>query len=115
MTGVAQHSDYRDDPLGRLRRTANFLGVLAQNRRLGVLPEVAAMYEELRAEVERATAVFGMAVGDLEMRVVVVDRRLERFGQRRILGDLVVGIARPRPQERTPSPPRRARSPHARA
>ena len=27
MTGVADHSDYRSDPLGRLRRTANFLGV----------------------------------------------------------------------------------------
>jgi F-type H+-transporting ATPase subunit delta len=30
----------------------NFLSMLAQNRRLGVLPEVAAIYEELRADVE---------------------------------------------------------------
>lgn len=30
----------------------NFLRTLAENRRLGVLPEIAAMYEELRAEVE---------------------------------------------------------------
>ena len=30
----------------------NFLSTLAVNRRLAVLPEVAAMYEELRAEVE---------------------------------------------------------------
>jgi F-type H+-transporting ATPase subunit delta len=35
----------------------NFLNTLAQNRRLGVLPEVAAMYEELRAEVENVTDV----------------------------------------------------------
>ena len=26
MTAVAQHSDYRDDPFGRLRRTVDFLG-----------------------------------------------------------------------------------------
>jgi F-type H+-transporting ATPase subunit delta len=30
----------------------NFLNTLAQNRRLGVLPEIAAIYEQLRAEVE---------------------------------------------------------------
>jgi F-type H+-transporting ATPase subunit delta len=30
----------------------NFLDTLAQNRRLGLLPEIAAMYEILRAEVE---------------------------------------------------------------
>lgn len=30
----------------------NFLRTLAENRRLGLLPEIAAMYEELRAEVE---------------------------------------------------------------
>src|SRR5262245_44532507 len=33
----------------------NFLNTMAQNRRLGVLPEVAALYEELRAEVENVT------------------------------------------------------------
>jgi F-type H+-transporting ATPase subunit delta len=33
-------------------RGRNFLNTLAVNRRLAVLPEVAAMYEELRAEVE---------------------------------------------------------------
>ncbi len=26
MAGVADHSDYREDPIGRLRRTANFVG-----------------------------------------------------------------------------------------
>jgi F-type H+-transporting ATPase subunit delta len=35
----------------------NFLNTLAQNRRLAVLPEVAAMFEELRAEVENITDV----------------------------------------------------------
>jgi uncharacterized protein (DUF2236 family) len=27
MAGVAEHSSYREDPIGRLRRTANFVGV----------------------------------------------------------------------------------------
>jgi F-type H+-transporting ATPase subunit delta len=40
------------DALGR-----NFLSTLAQNRRLGVLPEIAAHYEELRAEVENVADV----------------------------------------------------------
>ena len=31
----------------------NFLNTLAQNRRLGLLPEIAAMYETLRAEIEQ--------------------------------------------------------------
>jgi F-type H+-transporting ATPase subunit delta len=35
----------------------NFLNTLAQNRRLAVLPEVAAMFEELRADVENVTDV----------------------------------------------------------
>lgn len=33
-------------------RGRNFLDTLAQNRRLGLLPEIAAIYEVLRAEVE---------------------------------------------------------------
>ena len=37
---------------GADERGRNFLSTLAQNRRLGVLPEVAALYEELRAEIE---------------------------------------------------------------
>jgi F-type H+-transporting ATPase subunit delta len=35
----------------------NFLNTLAVNRRLAVLPEVAAIYEELRADVENVTDV----------------------------------------------------------
>ena len=42
---------------GADERGRNFLNTLAQNRRLGVLPEVAAIYEELRAEVENITDV----------------------------------------------------------
>jgi F-type H+-transporting ATPase subunit delta len=42
---------------GADERGRNFLSTLAQNRRLGVLPEVAAIYEELRAEVESVTDV----------------------------------------------------------
>jgi F-type H+-transporting ATPase subunit delta len=38
-------------------RGRNFLNTLAINRRLAVLPEVAAIYEELRAEVENVTDV----------------------------------------------------------
>jgi uncharacterized protein (DUF2236 family) len=40
MTGVAQHSDYRDDPLGRLRRTANFLGVTTYGPRTEALAAI---------------------------------------------------------------------------
>jgi F-type H+-transporting ATPase subunit delta len=48
LIAEASHADER----GR-----NFLNTLAQNRRLAVLPEVAAIYEELRADVENITDV----------------------------------------------------------
>jgi F-type H+-transporting ATPase subunit delta len=35
----------------------NFLDTLAQNRRLGLLPEIASMYEALRADIERVADV----------------------------------------------------------
>jgi F-type H+-transporting ATPase subunit delta len=35
----------------------NFITLLAQNRRLGFLPEIAALYEQMRAEVENAVDV----------------------------------------------------------
>jgi len=35
----------------------NFLETLAQNRRLGLLPEIASMYETLRADIERVADV----------------------------------------------------------
>jgi F-type H+-transporting ATPase subunit delta len=43
----------------------NFLSTLAQNRRLGLLPEIAAMYEALRAEIERIADVEVVSATDL--------------------------------------------------
>jgi uncharacterized protein (DUF2236 family) len=43
MTGVADHSDYRNDPLGRLRRTANFLGVTTYGPRTKALETIQAV------------------------------------------------------------------------
>lgn len=44
VAGVADHSRYRDDPLGRLTRTANFVTVTA----FGAMPEVEAAVDEVR-------------------------------------------------------------------
>src|SRR4029450_6413032 len=35
----------------------NFIALLAQNRRLGFLPEIAALFEQMKAEVENAVEV----------------------------------------------------------
>jgi F-type H+-transporting ATPase subunit delta len=43
--------------VGRDDLARNFLGTLAQNRRLALLPEIAAMYETLRADVENVADV----------------------------------------------------------
>jgi F-type H+-transporting ATPase subunit delta len=43
----------------------NFLNTLAQNRRLGLLPEIAVMYESLRAEIEQIADVEVIAATDL--------------------------------------------------
>lgn len=43
----------------------NFLNTLAQNRRLGLLPEIAAMYEALRAEIEQIADVEVISATDL--------------------------------------------------
>lgn len=43
----------------------NFLDTLAQNRRLALLPEIAAIYEALRAEVERVADVEVVAATEL--------------------------------------------------
>jgi uncharacterized protein (DUF2236 family) len=44
MAGVAQHSSYREDPLGRLRRTAAFVGATTY----GTAEEAAAAIEQVR-------------------------------------------------------------------
>src|SRR5262245_54052721 len=49
VTGVAGSSL---DETGR-----NFIALLAQNRRLGFLPEVAALFEQMKSEVENAVDV----------------------------------------------------------
>jgi F-type H+-transporting ATPase subunit delta len=43
----------------------NFLNTLAQNRRLGLLPEIASMYEALRADIERIADVEVVAATEL--------------------------------------------------
>jgi len=43
----------------------NFLSTLAQNRRLGLLPEITAMYEQLRAEIERIADVEILSASEL--------------------------------------------------
>jgi F-type H+-transporting ATPase subunit delta len=61
----------------------NFLSTLAQNRRLGVLPEVAAHYEELRAEIENVADVHVTSAVELndaqrEQLSLALRRRLKR-------------------------------------
>lgn len=51
----------------------NFLDVLAQNRRLGLLPEIAAIYETLRAEVENIADV------QITSAVALTDAQRERL------------------------------------
>src|SRR5687768_12857061 len=46
-------ADIAGSNLGKLdEQSRNFLETLAHNRRLGLLPEIAAVYERLRAQVE---------------------------------------------------------------
>jgi F-type H+-transporting ATPase subunit delta len=52
IAGVASQQGLEVDAPGR-----NFLGILAQNRRLGYLPEIAAQFEQLRSEVENTVDV----------------------------------------------------------
>ncbi len=51
----------------------NFLNTLAENRRLGLLPDIAAIYETLRAEVERVADVH------LTSAVALSDAQRERL------------------------------------
>ncbi|MGE0114538.1 MAG: F0F1 ATP synthase subunit delta [Steroidobacteraceae bacterium] len=44
----------------------NFISTLAQNRRLGLLPQIAAMYETLRADVEKVADVAVVSAVPLE-------------------------------------------------
>jgi F-type H+-transporting ATPase subunit delta len=68
---------------GADQRGRNFLSTLALNRRLGVLPEVAAIYEELRAEVENVADVHVTSAVQLDEAqrarlAAVLKKRLKR-------------------------------------
>ena len=68
---------------GADERGRNFLSTLAQNRRLGVLPEIAAIYEKLRAEVENVADVHVTSAVQLDdaqraRLVAALRKRLER-------------------------------------
>ncbi|MFM7068127.1 MAG: oxygenase MpaB family protein [Actinomycetes bacterium] len=53
MTGVARHSAFRDDPLGRLARTGAYVGVTT----FGAVPEAEQMIAAVRAVHERVRGV----------------------------------------------------------
>jgi F-type H+-transporting ATPase subunit delta len=57
---IAEVAGNKLDEQGR-----NFLATLAHNRRLGLLPEIVAMYETLRAETERVADVEVVAAVEL--------------------------------------------------
>jgi F-type H+-transporting ATPase subunit delta len=61
----------------------NFLGTLAQNRRLDLLPDISAMYETLRAEIEQVADVHVSSAAALsapqrERLTVALKKRLRR-------------------------------------
>lgn len=53
MAGVLQHSDFRDDPWGRLLRTANYVGVVS----FGSRDEVAAVGARVRRIHDKVTGI----------------------------------------------------------
>ena len=60
-----------------------FLGVLAENRRLAQLPEIAALYEQLRADAERVvkatvTSATALPVGELDAIKAALKQRFGR-------------------------------------
>jgi F-type H+-transporting ATPase subunit delta len=62
---------------------ARFLAMLADNRRLALLPEIAGLYEELRAEAERvvkATVTSAAALPPAELDAIKAALR-QRFGR----------------------------------
>jgi F-type H+-transporting ATPase subunit delta len=62
---------------------ARFLTLLADNRRLGLLPEIAGLYEELRAEAERVvkatvTSAVVLPAGELDKITAALRQRFGR-------------------------------------
>ncbi|GAB1406917.1 F0F1 ATP synthase subunit delta [Thermomonas brevis] len=62
---------------------ANFLGLLFENRRLGLLPEIAGLFDELRFEAERvvrAKVTSAAALGEAELATIKAALK-RRFGR----------------------------------
>lgn len=64
-------------------RTRNFLATLAENRRLALLPEIASMYEVLRAEAENTAdvqVISAVALSDAQKQrlATALKKRLQR-------------------------------------
>ncbi|MFO0335980.1 MAG: F0F1 ATP synthase subunit delta [Pseudomonadota bacterium] len=86
IAGVAAGRGLQLDGPGR-----NFLGVLAQNRRLQLLPEIALQFERLRAEVENAVDVEIVSALPVEsaQRAALVDALEQRFGKQVRLREII--------------------------
>ena len=61
----AQLAGLVNDVAGLDENGRNFVSLLAQNRRLGFLPEIAALFEQMKAEVENAVDVEVVAASAL--------------------------------------------------
>ncbi|MBS0376055.1 MAG: F0F1 ATP synthase subunit delta [Proteobacteria bacterium] len=86
IAAVATEGGARVDAGGR-----NFLGVLAEGRRLGYLPEIAAQFEARRAEVENTidVAVTSAMALTAEQRATLSAALEKRFGRRVRLAEAV--------------------------
>ena len=62
---AAQLADLVNGIAGLDENGRNFIALLAQNRRLGFLPEIAALFEQMKAEVENAVDVDVLAATQL--------------------------------------------------
>lgn len=67
MAGVSDHSDFRSDPLGRLRRTAAFVGITAYGTSDEAARACAAVRRVHRAVVGRAPDGRAYSAGDPEL------------------------------------------------
>ena len=94
MAGVAEHSGYADDPVGRLRRTATFVGVTT----FGSADDAKEAIERVRQVHRRVHGVapdgrpYSAADPDLVTWVHVAEawsflRATDRFGERRLSSD----------------------------
>lgn len=70
-------------PEGASQHFGNFLALLADNRRLALLPEIAGLYDELRAEAERVvkarvTSATELPAGELDTIKAALKKRFGR-------------------------------------